>query len=97
VSAEMNGNMDGEVALVTGASGGIGLATAREFAKAGASVVLSARRTNLINEEVERLIAAGYKALAVTADVSDASQVAAMVERTVEHFGRLDSASTMPG
>jgi NAD(P)-dependent dehydrogenase (short-subunit alcohol dehydrogenase family) len=97
VFAEMNGNMDGEVALVTGASGGIGLATAREFAKAGASVVLSARRTNLINEEVERLTAAGYKALAVTADVSDASQVAAMVARTVEHFGRLDYAVNNAG
>jgi 3-oxoacyl-[acyl-carrier protein] reductase len=53
--AEMNGNMEGKVALVTGASGGIGLETAREFAKAGASVTHCARRTNVIDEEVERL------------------------------------------
>ncbi len=77
----MSGNMEGKAALVTGASGGIGLATARRFAKAGASVALCARRTELIDEEVERLTAAGFKAFAVPADVSDASQVSAMVAR----------------
>lgn len=54
----MTGNMEGKVALVTGASGGIGLATARRFAQAGASVALCARRTELINQEVERLTSA---------------------------------------
>jgi NAD(P)-dependent dehydrogenase (short-subunit alcohol dehydrogenase family) len=93
----MNGNMNGKVALVTGASGGIGLATARTFAEAGASVALSARRAELINEAVERLTAAGFKALAVPADVTDASQVSAMVARTVEHFGRLDYAVNNAG
>lgn len=93
----VNSNMAGKVALVTGASGGIGLATAREFAQAGASVVLSARRTNLIDEEVKRLTAEGYQALAVSADVTDAAQVSAMVARTVEHFGRLDYAVNNAG
>ena len=93
----MNGNMEGKAALVTGASGGIGLATARRFAKAGAGVALCARRTELIDEEVERLTAAGFKALAVPADVSDASQVSAMVARAVEHFGRLDYAVNNAG
>lgn len=50
-----------------------------------------------INEEVERLTAAGYKALGVPADVTDASQVGAMVARTVEHFGRLDYAVNNAG
>lgn len=93
----MNGNMEGKVALVTGASGGIGLETARQFAKAGAGVALSARRTELIDEEAERLTAAGHKALAVPADVTDPSQVSAMVARTVEHFGRLDFAVNNAG
>ena len=89
--------MEGKVALVTGASGGIGLATARQFAKAGAGVALSARRTELIDEEVERLTAAGHKALAVPADVTDPSKVSAMVAHTVEHFGRLDYAVNNAG
>lgn len=74
----MNADMHGKVALVTGASGGIGLATARLFAGAGASVVLSARRTDLIEEEVKRLTDAGFSAIAVPADVTDASQVEAL-------------------
>jgi NAD(P)-dependent dehydrogenase (short-subunit alcohol dehydrogenase family) len=93
----MNGNMDGKVALVTGASGGIGLATARRFAKAGAGVVLAARRTELITREAERLTAEGFKALAITVDVTDANQVSAMVARAVEHFGRIDYAVNNAG
>ena len=93
----MNMNMEGKVALVTGASGGIGLATARQFAEAGAGVVLSARRTDLIDEEAERLRDTGCIALAVPADVTEASQVGAMVERVVEHFGRLDYAVNNAG
>jgi NAD(P)-dependent dehydrogenase (short-subunit alcohol dehydrogenase family) len=93
----MIGSMEGKVALVTGASGGIGLATARRFAEAGASVVLSARRAGRINEEAERLTAAGFKALAVPADVTDSQQVSTMVARTVEHFGRLDCAVNNAG
>ncbi|MBZ5493783.1 MAG: glucose 1-dehydrogenase [Acidobacteriia bacterium] len=93
----MNRNMEGKVALVTGASGGIWLATARKFAKAGASIALCARRTEVINKEVTQLIAEGFKALAVSADVTHASQASAMVARTVEHFGRLDYAVNNAG
>ncbi|MCX5357189.1 glucose 1-dehydrogenase [Streptomyces sp. NBC_00124] len=93
----MTANMQGKVALVTGASGGIGLATARQFAEAGASVVLSARRTELIAEEAARLTDAGYSALAVPADVTEEEQVAALVARTVENFGRLDYAVNNAG
>jgi NAD(P)-dependent dehydrogenase (short-subunit alcohol dehydrogenase family) len=94
---QTNGSMQGKVALVTGASGGIGLATARQFAQAGASVVLSARRAQLIEEEADRLAAAGHEALAVPTDVTDASQVSAMVARAVEQYGRLDYAVNNAG
>lgn len=93
----MNHDFSGKVALVTGASGGIGLATARKFAENGASVVLSARRTDVIEQEAQRLTDAGYTAVAITADVSDAAQVAALVARTVERFGRLDFAVNNAG
>src|SRR4051812_1128300 len=93
----MIGRMEGKVALVTGASGGIGLAAGRRVAGAGGRVVLSARRAALINEEAERLNAAGFQALAVPADVTDTDQVNAMIARTVEHFGRLDYAVNNAG
>jgi NAD(P)-dependent dehydrogenase (short-subunit alcohol dehydrogenase family) len=93
----MNHDMTGKVALVTGASGGIGLATAQKFAESGAGVVLSARRTDRIEAEAKRLTDAGYNAIAVQADVTDPTQVEALVARTVEHFGRLDYAVNNAG
>jgi NAD(P)-dependent dehydrogenase (short-subunit alcohol dehydrogenase family) len=89
---EMNSSMQGKVAFVTGASGGIGLATARRFAEAGASVALCARRVEVLDREVELLTAKGHQALAVAADVTDGGQVAAAVAHTVERFGQLDYA-----
>ena len=61
----MRTDMTGRVALVTGASGGIGLATARRFTEAGAAVVLSARRTELIEREAQSLTDAGHTAIAL--------------------------------
>jgi NAD(P)-dependent dehydrogenase (short-subunit alcohol dehydrogenase family) len=90
-------DMTGKVALVTGASGGIGLATARRFAEAGAAVVLSARRAQLIDDEAQRLTDSGHQALAALADVADPAHVEAMVTRTVERFGRLDYAVNNAG
>jgi NAD(P)-dependent dehydrogenase (short-subunit alcohol dehydrogenase family) len=65
----VNTSMQGKVAIVIGANGGIGLAAAQRFAKGGSTVVLSARRTDVITREAECLTTAGYKAAAITADV----------------------------
>jgi short-subunit dehydrogenase len=80
----------GEVAIVTGASSGIGAATANELAQRGARVVLAARRAEELSGLAQALKVAGYEALAVPADVSDAAQVRRLVERAVEAFGRVD-------
>ena len=83
---------DGKVALVTGAGGGIGLATAEAFAKGGASVILGDRDGETIAKAVEGLRAAGHNAIGVTCDVTDTAQVEAMIERAVSTHGRLDAA-----
>jgi NAD(P)-dependent dehydrogenase (short-subunit alcohol dehydrogenase family) len=93
----MTSYFDGKVALVTGASSGMGRATARAFAEAGAAVVLADRDEEALGSAAEELTLAGHKALAVTCDVTDEAQVAAMVERTVAAFGRLDAAYNNAG
>jgi NAD(P)-dependent dehydrogenase (short-subunit alcohol dehydrogenase family) len=87
----------GKVALVTGASSGMGLATAQAFAEAGAAVVLADVREDLVKTEAQKLVDAGQKAIAVRCDVSDDAQVAAMVDRAVAEFGRLDAAFNNAG
>jgi len=87
----------GKVALVTGAAAGMGLATAWAFAEAGAAVVLADFKEDAVKAAADKLAAAGHKALAVRCDVSDDEQVAAMVERTVAEFGRLDCAFNNAG
>jgi NAD(P)-dependent dehydrogenase (short-subunit alcohol dehydrogenase family) len=95
----MNNPLDyrGKVALVTGAAAGMGLATARAFAEKGAAVVLADFKEDAVKAEAEKLLAAGHKVLAVRCDVSDDEQVAAMVDRTVAEFGRLDAAFNNAG
>lgn len=78
------------VVAITGASSGIGLACARELARAGASVVLGARRTERLDDAVAEIAAAGGRALAVTLDVTSEPEVAAFVERARTAFGGLD-------
>src|SRR4051794_7254692 len=90
-------DFSGKVALVTGAAAGMGLATAQAFAEAGASVVLADFREDVVSAEAEKLVAAGRRAIAIRCDVSDDSQVAAMVDRTVAEFGRLDAAFNNAG
>ena len=93
----MNITFENQVALVTGAASGMGLATARAFADAGASVVLADFRQELVQHEAKKLISDGKRALAIRCDVGDDSQIEAMVDRTVDEFGRLDAAFNNAG
>ncbi len=75
----------------------MGLATAKAFAEAGAAVVLADFREEAVKAEAQGLMAVGHKVIAIRCDVSDDAQVAAMVERTVAEFGRLDAAFNNAG
>ena len=83
---------ENKVALVTGAAMGIGLATAKAFAEAGAAVGLADWDEKAVNKAAEQLASKGYKTLAIVCDVSDDEQVEAMVSKTITTFGRLDAA-----
>ena len=87
----------GQVALVTGAAKGMGLATARMFAKSGASVVLADLDGDLAAKEAERIVGEGGTAIGIACDVADEAQVAAMVDRAVAEYGRLDMAFNNAG
>ena len=87
--------MKDKVVIVTGAKGGIGLATAQLFAKEGASVALV--DTNDPKQEAQDLIDAGYQAISIQCDVSNEKAVEAMVEKTVDTFGKLDYAYNNAG
>jgi NADP-dependent 3-hydroxy acid dehydrogenase YdfG len=83
--------LDGTVALVTGASSGIGEATASALAAAGASVAIAARRADRLERLAGQIRDAGGKALPIEADVSSPDQASSAVERTVSELGRLDT------
>ncbi len=85
----MASRLEGTVALVTGASSGIGEATAVALAALGATVVLAARRKQRLEALAERI--GSSRALVIETDVTDEAQARAMVERTVSEFGRLDT------
>ncbi len=82
--------VEGRFALVTGASSGIGEATAEALARGGAKVVVAARRREKLDALVSRIAAAGGEAFALTADVSTPEAAAEMVQGAVAHYGRLD-------
>src|SRR5437762_10992645 len=97
--SRMNPTYDftGQVALVTGASSGMGLATARAFAEAGAAVALTDVNQDALRDATDTLTAAGHQALAVVCDVSDEAAVAAAVRTTVGTYGGLDMAFNNAG
>jgi NAD(P)-dependent dehydrogenase (short-subunit alcohol dehydrogenase family) len=95
----MNPSYDftGQVALVTGASSGMGLATARAFAEAGAAVTLADINRDALQAATETLAKVGHRVLGVPCDVADEDSVAAAVRATVDEFGRLDMAFNNAG
>jgi NAD(P)-dependent dehydrogenase (short-subunit alcohol dehydrogenase family) len=86
-----------KVALITGASQGIGAATARLFAQAGAAVVLASRSEEELAHNVEEIKSNGGEAMAIKTDVVNAASVENLVRRTVEVYGRLDVAVNNAG
>jgi NADP-dependent 3-hydroxy acid dehydrogenase YdfG len=82
--------LDGKVAVITGASSGIGEATAEALAAEGALIVVAARREDRLNDLVGRIEDNGRKALAVECDVTDEEQAHDLISRAKEEFGRVD-------
>ncbi len=83
-------SLEGRVALVTGGSSGLGVAFIRGLARAGANVVVTARRQELIDQTAEMVRGYGGKALAVSADITNEEQFEGVFQKAVETFGRID-------
>ena len=83
-------DITGKTAIVTGASSGLGAAFSNILGERGANVVLTARRTERLEEVAANIVQGGGKAIAVSCDVGDAAQVKHMVATAAEHFGRVD-------
>ena len=93
-------NIDGKVVVITGASSGLGEATASHLAARGAIVVLGARRADRLEALVDEIVSVGGTAMSLVTDVTDAAQVQALVDAAVTHYGRVDvllnNAGVMP-
>src|SRR3954447_12585380 len=83
-------NLDNMTVVITGASSGMGLATAHAFARRGANVVLAARRSSLLDLAARECESLGGRALAVTTDVTDAAQMRDLVGAAEREFGQID-------
>lgn len=86
----MSNNIHGKVVVITGASSGLGEATARLLSAQGATVVLGARRVDRLQSLADELNSSGGKALAITTDVTDYEQVKKLVDAAVQTYGRVD-------
>jgi len=86
----MSNNIKGKVVVITGASSGLGEATARLLSAEGATVVLGARRVERLKSLADELTANGGKALAVATDVTHYDQVKRLVDAAVQKYGRID-------
>jgi NADP-dependent 3-hydroxy acid dehydrogenase YdfG len=86
----MNAPIEGKVVVITGASSGLGEATARMLSAQGARVVLGARRVERIQSLADELTSAGGTALAIQTDVTDPEQVQRLVDTAVQTYGRID-------
>lgn len=93
----MSKRFQDKVVIVTGASSGIGKATAIEFGKEGAKVALSARRLDECEKTVEAIEAAGGEAIAIQTDVMEPDAIKRMVAKTLETYGRVDCAFNNAG
>ena len=93
----MDPSFKDKVALVTGGASGIGLATARAFAEAGAAVAIADINEDAARTAADKLVAAGHKAIGIRCAVENEADAAAMVAQTVSTFGRLDAAFNNAG
>ncbi|MBH3437426.1 SDR family oxidoreductase [Pseudomonas luteola] len=87
----MSNNIEGKIVVITGASSGLGEATARQLSEMGATVVLGARRLERIQALADEINGNGGKALAMKTDVTDSAQVKALVEKAIATYGRVDT------
>lgn len=87
---EVGMKLKGKVAIITGASSGVGYAAARLFAREGATVIVAARRRERLEHLVGEIAAEGLQAFSIPTDITDSNQVQRLIERTITLVGRID-------